>query len=202
MDFESPQVRESALNAIDIGRLKDDLRLVESSIPADLALDVKQLSYTYNNFYIATKTFFSKYNDYFRYLPYNFLLRRLRSNYAKLASVSFRARPGRLTAVVGSSEAEIETLLDLIGGRRKTGSYDGDIVIAGLPHNANYLDSVAYVRNVSLSFDKFPKFQKLFINIYYIFCIFILFSVEIYANDSRLHLRRDSHLLCHDSDAL
>ena len=72
---------------------------------------------------------------------------RLQSTSAPLENITFRARPGELTAVLSRELGERRTIMELIAGRRSYGEFDGDVFLHG-----NIVDpsrpNLAYVSKV------------------------------------------------------
>lgn len=72
-----------------------------------------------------------------------------------LYNVSFQVGTGKVTAVLSDQYAERRTLLQLLVGIRKTGSFTGDIALTGPGlKGLKYARNVAYVPHVS---DHFPE---------------------------------------------
>ena len=63
-----------------------------------------------------------------------------------LKKISFWTTPGRMTALMGSSGAGKTTLMDVIAGRKTTGSWTGQILIDGAPKvQSEFVRYAAYV---------------------------------------------------------
>ena len=74
---------------------------------------------------------------------------------AELVDVSFRALPGKFTAVISHDNAERHTLMELISGRRKYGEFDGEVTLLesnSLRSNLTVDSATAYVPRVSINF--------------------------------------------------
>jgi hypothetical protein len=69
---------------------------------------------------------------------------------ANLYNINFKAKGGELTAILGRS-SERRELVDLIAGRKKKGTFDGDISLRGckLSKSSEYYDNVGFVQSVS-----------------------------------------------------
>lgn len=71
---------------------------------------------------------------------------------AELFDISFRAMPGKFTAIISQEPAERRTLMELIGERRNYGQFDGDITLleSSTVRSSLNMDNVtAYVPRVS-----------------------------------------------------
>ena len=71
---------------------------------------------------------------------------------AELFDVSFRAMPGKFTAVISQEPAERRTLMELIGDRRRYGQFDGEITLLEsnrLRGTLSVDNTTAYVPRVS-----------------------------------------------------
>lgn len=70
---------------------------------------------------------------------------------APLQRVHFSAMGGEVTAVLGDSKERSE-LMNLLGGRKRYGRFDGDIRLSGpgLTNSTYYYDNMAYVQKVML----------------------------------------------------
>jgi hypothetical protein len=70
---------------------------------------------------------------------------------ANLYNVNFKAKGGELTAILGNA-SERRELVDLIAGRKKNGTFDGDISLRGckLSKSSEYHDNVGFVQSVRL----------------------------------------------------
>eukprot|EP00008_Paramoeba_atlantica_P014857 CAMPEP_0201478294 /NCGR_PEP_ID=MMETSP0151_2-20130828/3180_1 /ASSEMBLY_ACC=CAM_ASM_000257 /TAXON_ID=200890 /ORGANISM="Paramoeba atlantica, Strain 621/1 / CCAP 1560/9" /LENGTH=481 /DNA_ID=CAMNT_0047859339 /DNA_START=56 /DNA_END=1502 /DNA_ORIENTATION=- len=62
-----------------------------------------------------------------------------------LHDISGFAKPGTLTAIIGSSGAGKSTLLDILSGRKNIGKIDGDILMNGQPRGKSFKRFSAYV---------------------------------------------------------
>ncbi|RYG69058.1 hypothetical protein EON64_03685 [archaeon] len=69
---------------------------------------------------------------------------------APLHRVHFSTVSGEVTAILGNQHERTE-LIHLMSGRRKTGTYEGDIVLNGpdLRTESYYYDNIAFVQKVS-----------------------------------------------------
>lgn len=73
------------------------------------------------------------------------------SRAATLHNISFTAKSGEITAVLGGEYLETKTLLNLITRKCLRGRFDGDICLRGGIHpNATYLESFAFVEKVQI----------------------------------------------------
>lgn len=110
------------------------------------SLNVSQLCYEPSRdlISIARQACISKVG-FLKFLPSKSVFR---DDVSPLHNVTFAARGGKVTGIVGSHISEQRTLLDLLSGRRKTGKYSGDIYLTGTTPGVSYIDSMAYVSQV------------------------------------------------------
>lgn len=68
---------------------------------------------------------------------------------APLRNVSFKANSGELTAIIGD-EMERREIIELMTGRKKSGSYDGSISLCGggIDGQSYYYENTAFVQKV------------------------------------------------------
>lgn len=115
-----------------------------------------------NLVYIPDRKLFKKYLEYVRYeltlvnlawlLPfYKGEHRKMLLMGAPLRNVSFKAVAGELTAILGD-ELERREVIELMTGRKKTGTYDGYISLNGesIDPKSYYYDHVTFVQKVNL----------------------------------------------------
>jgi ABC-type multidrug transport system ATPase subunit len=62
-----------------------------------------------------------------------------------LNSVSGRAHPGEMCALMGASGAGKSTLLDVLAGRKTMGEMEGDVLFNGMPRTRSIMRGAAYV---------------------------------------------------------
>ena len=132
---------------------------LESVVESDVtSINVSNLSF------MPSKKFLKTYLEYLRYeltlvnlawlLPfYKGEHRKLLLLGAKLHNISFKATSGELTAILGD-ETERREIIELLTGRKKSGSYDGHISLCGgsIDATSYYYDNVTFVQKVTKSF--------------------------------------------------
>jgi hypothetical protein len=72
---------------------------------------------------------------------------------APLRNVSFRAISGELTAIIGD-EMERREVVELMTGRKKSGTFDGSISLCGenIHSKSYYYDHIAFVQKVYVQY--------------------------------------------------
>lgn len=125
--------------------------------------------------FIPSRKLFKKYLEYVRYeltlvnlawlLPfYKGEHRKMLLLGAPLRNITFKATSGELTAIVGD-ELERREIIELMTGRKKSGTYEGSISLsgAGIDGKSYYYDYVTFVqkvRNMFLFLALCSSFQK------------------------------------------
>ena len=85
------------------------------------------------------------------------------SSVAPLCNVTFSASAGQITAIVSNTYGERRSVIDLICGRRKRGTYDGEIYLGGgnIVQNSAMSMNTAFVPRKSLYIPGFTYAQML-----------------------------------------
>ena len=127
---------------------------LESAVSETTSINVSNLSY------MPSRKLFKKYLEYIRYeltlvnlawlLPfYKGEHRKMLLLGAPLRNISFKALSGELTAILGD-ETERREIIELMTGRKKSGTFDGSISLCGenIAPKSYYYDHVAFVQKV------------------------------------------------------
>ena len=85
------------------------------------------------------------------------------SSVSSLCNVTFSASAGQITAIVSNTYGERRTVIDLISGRRKRGTYNGEIYLGGdsILLNSAMSMNTAFVPRKSLYIPGFTFVQML-----------------------------------------
>ena len=85
------------------------------------------------------------------------------SSVAPLANVTFSAKVSKITAIVSTTYGERRSIIDLISGRRKRGTYDGEIYLGGghVDCTSTLAMNTAFVPRKSLYIPGFTYLQLL-----------------------------------------
>ena len=134
------------------------MEVLQAELESQPTTDVASINVS-NLTYMPSKKFFKKYLEYVRYeltlvnlawlMPfYKGEHRKLQLMGAPLRNISFKAYSGELTAILGD-ETERREIIELLTGRKKTGTYDGSISLSGLnAANSYYYDHVTFIQKV------------------------------------------------------
>ena len=82
-----------------------------------------------------------------------------------LQDVSGFAKPGTITAIIGSSGAGKSTLLDILSGRKNLGTVNGDILVNGVKRNSSFKRFSAYVTQEDILLPTLTVYETLMFNV-------------------------------------
>jgi len=91
--------------------------------------------------------------------------RRTHSSKEILRGVNGFAKPGTITAIIGSSGAGKSTLLDILSGRKNLGSISGDIFLNGAPRDARFKRCSAYVTQEDILLPTLTVYETLMLHV-------------------------------------
>jgi hypothetical protein len=135
------------------------MEVVQSELEAQTSTEPTSINVS-NLTYMPSRKLFKKYLEYIRYeltlvnlawlLPfYKGEHRKMLLLGAPLRNISFKALSGELTAILGD-ETERREIIELMTGRKKSGTFDGSISLCGenIAPKSYYYDHVAFVQKV------------------------------------------------------